>query len=270
MQTSLSKFLNIVFKYITLFAIAFVWTNFYFSPLWVAVLLAVLISLFFGLIIAYFSNKKQSSLKLKSAEKKLMEECSYQFLFGDELSTQNFFVNLLNKDYAVEIIKDNIVVTNANNRTLFLPIYASTTLETKDIIKAYILAKQLQLSKVIITCKQACDECTQIAQSVRDVQFTIFDEAQTFKLLLQPHNTYPNFSIELKNVEKLKYSEIKKIAFSKAKTKGYFFSGITLLFASLFTRYNLYYVIMASILFAFALYCMFSSGSKSIEKKDIF
>ncbi len=269
MQTQLSKFLNKIFKYTTLFALAFVWTNYYFTPLWVAVLLAGLFSIFCGLIMAYYSSKKQNLINLKKSEKKQASDSSFQFIFASNETVNNFFISLLKNTYEVDTKAGNIIIKQDNKTALFIPCYTSTTVSCKEVIDAYILAKQLSQTSVVIACKSLQEDCLQIAQSVKDATFTFLDETEVFKLFLQPYNTYPNFNIELKQVEKLKYSELKKYAFNKTKTKGYFLSGVMLMFASFFTRYNLYYVIVASLLFLSALYCMLS-GNRKKEKKDIF
>ena len=84
MQTRFSKFLNSLFKYSTIFLLCFVWLNFYIHEFWVAGISAFFISILLGVLLEYFSRKKQNTLTLKANEKKLIEESSLQFMFSEK------------------------------------------------------------------------------------------------------------------------------------------------------------------------------------------
>lgn len=270
MQTRFSKFLNSIFKYSTIFLLCFVWLNFYIHEFWVAGISAFFISILLGVLLEYFSRKKQNTLTLKANEKKLIEECSLQFMFSEKDCSLNFYQMLLSKKYNVEKQKDCLVVKNNDKNTLFLPLYHTNEILTQDIIQSYLKGKQMCISNIVIVCKNHNEHALQYAKSLKDVSITLLDENLTYKHILKPFDTYPNFSIETKKVDKLKYREIRKIALNKSKAKGYLLSGTLLVFSSFFTKYNVYYLVMASLLFILSLYSTFNTNYNKVEDKNLF
>ena len=270
MQTRLSKFLNTIFKYTTIFLLFFVWLNFYLKNFILSIFISVLLSILIGLLLEFFSRKKQNILTLKKSEKKLIEECSFQFIFSEKKYHLNFYQMLLSKKYKVELMSDFLIVKNNDKCTLFIPIYQTSEIKSDDIIQSYLKAKELGINNIVITCKSYNEDALQYSKYVKDITFNLLDENLTFKHILKPLDTYPNFSIEKKKVDKLKYNEIKKSALNKRKSKSYLLSAILLVFSSFFTKYNLYYLITASLLFILALYSSFNTNYNIIEEENLF
>lgn len=261
MQTKLSYISNIIFKYFILFAIASLWLNFYIDNLVIVGLISIIISLTIGLLIFAINKKKKNTLNTTNKEQKMMADISLQLLLADENKILNFFENLLSKKRTIVINKNAIKWDDS----AFIPIYDSTTLNGDIIAKTF---KNNRYTKhIFIAGISFSEDARKLAEKIKESKITLLDETATFNLM-KKYSIYPDFKVELNKKEKFRYSQLKNIAFTKNNAKHYLISGFIILLTSFFIRYNVYYLIFATLLFIFASISYFKPVKKLPDTID--
>lgn len=263
MQTKFSIISNSIFKYFIIFAISFLWLNFYSQNLLVVALISIIIAIVVGQLIYLISKHKKNLINLSIKEKEKMKYSSTQLLLASEKEICTFFHIILktNRDCQISKSKDYIEWDNH----VFIPFYEKETLLNDDIRK--IFKKHNNVKNIIIACIDCDEKAYTLANKIKQTTFTILNEQQTFNLF-KKYNFYPDFNIELNKKEKFKYSNLKTVAFKKANAKHYFFSGILILITSFFIRYNIYYLIFATLLFVFSGISYFKTPIKQVDIID--
>jgi VIT1/CCC1 family predicted Fe2+/Mn2+ transporter len=83
-----------------------------------------------------------------------------------------------------------------------------------------------------------------------------------YQLFKQNNITINTGHIDLAKA-KLSLKDVLKNSLNRSHAKGYFISGLILLFTSLIVPFKLYYIIISSTLFTLSLLCMFKPTTKS-------
>ena len=247
MQTRLSIISNIIFKYFIIFAITFLWLNFYISNLITIGIGSVIISVLLGTILNIISKKRKNAINLSFKEQEQMREISLQFLLAEKNQLFSFFKLLLETKHDCNIPKSKNCIDWENNA--FIPFYNHSIITADDV--ANIFKDNKNKINIFIASIGVSDEAKKLAEQIKQSKIILLDESQVFKIL-KKYDLYPDFKIELNKKEKFKYSKLKDIAFTKSNTKHYFISAFIILITSFFIRYNTYYLIFATILFIFA------------------
>lgn len=257
MQTKFSIISNIIFKYFIIFAISFVWLNFYYQNILTISLISIIIAFLVGQIIYLINSKKNKLASISLKENEKLKNCSMQLLLASKKDICIFFNIILKTNHQTTISKNNDYISWED--TIFIPYYSKQSLNLDDII--YIYKNYKNIDNIIISCIDYSDNCIEFCNQLTDTKIHILNEKDIFKLF-KKYDFYPDFNIKLKQKEKFKYSQLKSIMFKKSNSKKYFFSGIMILLTSFIIRYNIYYKIFATILFIFAGISYFKPQSK--------
>ena len=86
----------------------------------------------------------------------------------------------------------------------------------------------------------------------------LLDARVVLEKLLAPTETYPDITVELKTKKRLTWEYIKTATFARTKIKTYIILGLIILATSFIVRFNIYYIIIATLLFSFALISLFA------------
>lgn len=263
MQTKFSIISNLIFKYFLIFAVSFLWINFYYDNLLAVGLISIIVAIIIGQIHDYLCKQKKITSSLSAKEKEKIEEISIQFLLATNKEVLIFFNTLLKSNHVCEInkIKKNIICDDF----IFIPFYNKKIIDYDDIINIY--KENKSNKKIIIACIEYTDKALNLANSITNTKIIILDKYQIYRLL-KKHNFYPDFNITLNSNKKFKYSDLKNIAFTKTTAKHYLFSGIIILVTSFFIKYSLYYLIFATLLFIFAGISHFKPTTKKLDIID--
>ena len=262
-MNKLTKTISEIIKLICLTGIFFVWINFYIRKPFESLIIASLLAFFINLIIIAISRKRQNIYNLKSKEIKEIEEKSKILLFSDPKFVLNFFEKTLKLKFP-EVKRNNnyFIVLNQDSKTIFYPFYSKFTLQKDDLLNIINNIEKINFEKdkIIIFANDYSPETTTIQSSLKKNCIIIFDKVQTYKKIFENLNSFPeNPNINLKETTiKLNKQDLLNIAFNKKKSKHYLFSGLILLFFSLFSNFDIYYAIFSSLLFILAIFSRYN------------
>lgn len=268
MQNTLSTIFSSFFKYLIITSILFVWLSDIFNNAYITITISLILSIIIDILYNLATRKRKNTLQLSKDERKEIEDISKQFLFADRKNILNFFNSMFSQTYKSEIKNNYITITKDNKKIILSPIFNCTELNNENIISAYHICKSEGITEAIILTNRFSDENTKLINMVSDVKITIYDIESVYKNIICKYNNPPNFDIELSKVKALKFRDVTNHAFNKKLAKNYFLSGILLLFASVFTKFRLYYTIMSTLLLIFSLICIFKNDKKNKYVKN--
>ena len=243
------KFLNDAFLFACILCLFFVWIQYFWRNFWQTLLLAVPLTALAFWAIKLVIGKKNEHKEQTAADEKKTVEASQQFLLAPKKDVLEFFKQVLSNQYGeIKETTKGLSFTKDNEKYLFVPLYSTLKLIDRDILPLL----QNKGCKIITACKTYSDEAEDLAQ-VFSKRIELWDEKKVYSKLLKPTETYP----QLVKIEQTKVKrDYRKIIFARQKAKPYFFSGLVILFASFFVRFNIYYVIISSLLFFTSMYCL--------------
>jgi len=241
--TKLSKISNIIFAIFATSIITFIWINFYLRN----IKLSMIYSLIFSLIIIsiiylikYFTQKK--NIKVLNIEKN-KSELKFKLQFSKRKLVNNYILDLLKFNHA-EQLSSNHFYNHKTNQDIFIYL--------NDNINSEIYNDSLSYNIIIITLDN-----TNFQNEINEYTIEIINFNKLYDLSIQ-NNIYPNFNITKAKPTKYKLNNILENVLTKHKSKKLFLIGITILISSLFTKYNIYYIIMSTILMLLSVYARFN------------
>lgn len=243
------RVLNDIFLFFCIFCILFVWVQYAWRNFWATTLLCLPISGLAFWAIKAVSNKKQDKKEQTSKDIKLMENASKQFAVAAKKDLFFFFRELLCKQYTeVKETPKGIEFLKDGQKYLLVPLYSSFLITERDLLPLL----QIKNHKILAVCKSFSKESGDLVAMFSE-RLELWDEEKVYNKLLKPNDLYPSLvKIEEKKVKR----DYRQIIFAKEKAKPYFLSGLVLLLSSFFVRYNIYYVIVSSVLFFVSMYCL--------------
>jgi len=241
-KTLLSSISNKIFTIFCVFIITFIWINIYIKSLKLSIFSSAIITISFCIIyfpISFFTNKRKN---LKNTKLNNIEYLKEQLLFGNNSESIETICKAYNyTNY--KIISKNHIYDPTSNTDLFF-YFDSLEINDEKIIQAI---KERYTDNIKLFCINNVQLKTpqNITLNIETPQ-QIFDKLSTTSLNLD-HN------ISCKQ-HKISRAEIFKSIFNSQKSKSYFSFGLLILFSSLFTIYNIYYIIFGTALILLSLY----------------
>lgn len=266
MQTNLAKFLNNIFKYVVFFCISFIWLNFYYHNFLACVCVSIIISSIICFILSKIFYNKQEKTKINLKKQNDAKLALTQLMFYDDEELLNYFFNVLSFS--------NSLVTRSNfgiivNNTLIVPKF-SPELTVKEFLNIYKKFKSTEQKKLVILTNKISNELTGFLNNFENLNLEILCGEQVYFKIIEPCKIMPKTIIKFKTNTKLKLNQIWEVAFNKKNAKGYFLSGLFVMFASLFYRFSLYYQIFGSLLFCFSLFSFYNKKFNNLSTKTLF
>ena len=258
----LGKILDFVLWGSLLFFVCFVWARYFLRDFWLAILLSAMITSFVMIISKLVSNKKMKRLEAELKKQKNASAISTHFLLMTKPEILKAFFEKLSTKYEVKTKSDFLIV----NGKMLRPIYTSKKIADKDIIESYKKAKTISAKKLIVCCKEADDTATEIVRIIKDCEIVLLTETEAYKNIFEPLN-FDVPKIEETKKEQKKWSDYLNIALSKERTKNYVLVSIFMLFSSFVLRYNVYYLVFASITALLAIYSHFNTKFNKKSQK---
>jgi len=262
--TYISKILDFVFGNLFVFFVTFVWTRFFWNDQRINLLVSFVIMVFVCLIYNYFSQKKAKKSEINKQDIQNAQDISTNFLVLSKNDVLKTFAKNLGKKYNVKIEK-NFLHINGN---LLFPIFDMQEITDKEILAVYQKAKNIDCKKIIVVSHKKNVSATQITEIFTDKKFVLLDATEAYKSIYKPLE-FDVPKIEHKTPKKHSAKDYLNVAFSKKNTKNYFMVSAFLLFGSFVLRYNIYYLVFASITTIFALYSHFNKRFNKNEEKII-
>lgn len=265
----LSKIIDNIFLIVSVFLLSFLWIRFYSHNKFITLIIASSITIIICSCVHFIVSKKT---KMQTATKKqanLVQNLSNFFMLTSKIQVLAIFQKaILSRKCACEQQKGVLVF----GEFALLPIFSKPRCDDYDILTGVKKIKTLNLQekKLIICAKNFTQEAKNFAGTLTTQQVLLLDEFETYNMFFKPINyiistnapkSKPNFRQKLR---KLSF-----VMFSKQRFKGYVLSAIVLIIGSYFMRYNIYYLVMSSILILLSIFCYFNKLFNQTSK-DIF
>ena len=243
--------LQLLLKCGLLFLIAFIWLRFIFSSIWICGLIAFAITLIieFSTAILKRKNKNKNSLKLKEKED---AENMFLSLLADKDSLSFFHQLAKSRHQNSEKKKNYVSIKHFENKIIIYPFIKIAKLVPDDILNIYKTCQIENAQKIGVVCNEIDKEGFPFIKNLA-VKFLLLDKFETYSMLYKEYEFYPEVTLQYQKDAKPKMKDLIAYSFNKSRTKGYLASALILLIPSLFTKLNIYYCIVSSILLLFAL-----------------
>ncbi len=248
METKITKFSQIsnkIFLIVSVYLLSFVWIEYKLHSIKNALLLTIPITLFTLLILFYISKIRSAKKGQISLQEKNKEHLFNQLMWGKE--------DTINKFILSEFGYENLTKTNFNHyENKDLSIYFKFDKEILDNYELASIIRSETKSSVIIFCLNS-----NVTILPEGKEICIIDFNKLYQIIGVNIGDIPT-NVNIKKKPKYRLKDILCIALNKSRSKGYFMSSILLIFLSLFTPYNIYYIVACSILLLLAIYSRFN------------
>lgn len=246
-KTQLSKISNTIFLILSILILSFIWLNYYLHNIRLSIISSLIVISAF--CIAYFSIRTYTQRKLKSKNQiiKDKEDIRTTLIFSSFQDNLNLIKNLFN----IEIIKrvdDNHYLSQDKDIFIFL---VNHKLLDEDILK---IIKSRQFNNIEIYTIQN----PSIMPLPEDITLRTITFDEIYEKLLNSSSIKIDISI-FKKTPKLSLKNYICIILKKERSRGYFSFGILILFSSLFTIYQTYYIVIGTLLILLSLYSRFNN-----------
>ena len=247
-KTLFSEISNAIFLIFTIFLLSFLWCNFYFRNFQKSLICSIVFALAFSLIFIPRKIKKHNKEKETTSSISRLNYLKNQLIFSDNRTILDFIIKLYNLEN-VTYISDNHICVN-NEKDIFIN-YISEDISTGDIYSFYKLSTT---NKIEVFCLNTPKYSLKI--NSKEITFIDFNN---FIDKCKKSDYYLDKNIVVQNKPKLRGKELLCIVLGKHRAKSYFGLGLLILFSSIFTPYNIYYIIIASILFILSIFSKFNT-----------
>jgi hypothetical protein len=235
----LSHISNLLARSFLVFIIAWLWISFYIRGFLLILLLSAAVTVAFNYVVSLIYKKRNKLKTITKQEREHMHLITLQLKFMTKTQVQALFKKC---------------IPSAKVHSLF-----HTTPTEQDIIKC-VKATQ-KTSKTLIAAETFPPPVSAFARSL-DAHIILLDAEAVYTQILAPTQTFPEVTIQTKKKTPRKtLAEIKSMIFNRTRTKSYVITGAVILFSSLIVRLHIYYIIIATIVFALALTSYFSPKS---------
>lgn len=251
-KLKIGQIFDFVFGATFLFFMCFVWVRYFLHDFWLTILLSAIITFGIMAIYHFLSRKKFQKNLLSEIDIKNANAIANKFLLLTKQEILKEFCFYLNKKYKTEIKSDYILINN----NILRPLFSSGTITDKDVIESYTKTKSHKANKLILVCKKADESALDFAKYITDKKVVILEEFDAYDNIYKPLN----FDIppHEKQTKQRKFVDYLAFALCKARTKNYILVSAFLLVSSFVLRYNIYYIVFASITTILGLYSYFN------------
>jgi hypothetical protein len=272
MQTKISVILNEIFKYIVLFLFFFIWINYYYPNFLLSVVFAVLLCSITSYFLTNIFYKKQMTYNNTEQEKKQIKQITTQFIFNNLNINLQFFKKVFDAKNVPNNVDDYAIILYPSTAKSILVLlnFANDETNPNFIVNTYKQAQIYNCKKILILKNKSSVTANNFANTIDDVNITVFNDSDIFNQLLKPNNVYPKLTVKFKKQSKMNISLFLTMLLNKKNAKHYFWGGIMLIFVSSFIRLGLYYIISATIFLMLALFSFYSDQIFTKANKSIF
>ena len=112
-----------------------------------------------------------------------------------------------------------------------------------------------EVNSLVILCQTCQKEDLTLLHSIKNVKIEVYVFTKAYEYFCN-YCTPPKVELISVSQNKIKFKELAKEVIAPSKAKNYFFSGLLIFFCSLIVRYNVYYVLMSSVMFFLSILCL--------------
>ena len=242
--------------------IIFAWVQFFVRNFLLSLIVSTALSIAIILLVRQLRLRKHNAINLKISQQTNFNIFKLILLTSPTLKIATIIKNMLPSQYNPKITKSDInFVKNDTTHTFTFCFINLDETKLLELIKTY-TAKNLT-----IFCNSCDNSIYHLTKVFKNKTIEIVTLEQLFDIFNETNIQLDSSNIDLSKT-KTTLKQIAKNFISRSKSKGYFVSGLVLLFTSIIIPFRLYYVIFSSALFALSLICKFKSIPK--VNKSIF
>lgn len=240
--TIFSKISNFLFLILIIFCLTFLWINYYIKSIKLSFISAILICSAFIII---YQPTKQFINKKKSKKNKELNDFN------------NFKLQISYCKYTdiIDILKDYLNIKNykqiSENHFFINQTYDLFFYDNNSNIKDIFRQRKSSNIKIFAFSEIKLDI------KANNIDIEIINLDTLYKINNIANYNIPNI-INIKKTNKYSLKDIFCIVLCKEKSKSYFWLGLLILFSSLLTPFNSYYIIYSTILFFLAIFSRFN------------
>jgi len=261
----LSEIFDFVFGTTFVFLSVLIWMRYFVHNTWLTLTISGAIAFSLVGLIHFVKQKKKDKTNITKQELTNANNCTKHFMFSNKTDALNVLLNLLKTKYEVIKKSDYLIFNNIVLR----PIYYKLKITDEMVLETFVKTKSLNPKKIIIVSKSIEANALQFAKSIKQTEIVLLNEQEFYFSILKPLN----FQCQNAEFEAIKkehhFKNFLNVVFNKQRTKGYTITAVILLFASFLLRYNLYYIIMTSVLSFFAIFSHFNKAFNPLTKNDV-
>lgn len=261
----LFKLVSTAFRLLIIYLILFVWIRYFSHSFYIALILSLILTIFVDFTLRLISIKKNKKKISREKEQKLIERYNNALIFSEDKEVLDFFYKLALVGHTAEKKSSYILVKSATSNVVLFPFITFRSFSSDDLVYVLNKLKNVSCSKIVICTNIVDDEAKKIAEKIGS-KIKILNKEETYFSLMKEYNVFPERQIEFVEKEKLSFASFLSLALNKKRTKSYFFTSIFLLLSSFIVRYNLYYVVMSSVLLVLS---FISFTNPKFNKKEI-
>ena len=259
----ISKLFDFLFGVSFLFLISFVWIRYFFENIWLTLFLSSLLTF---LIVAVFHASQKYFLNKKNMTEKDIQNASdiaTNFLLLKKNETLKIFEKKLSVKYNIKIKSDFLIV----NKNILRPVYSASIITSKEVLETYTKTKEENFEKLIIVCKKANIDARETTQLFTNIKCIILEEFEAYESIFKLLN-FDIIPVKKTKKERKKLADYLSLALNKQRTKNYLMISVFMLFSSFVLRYNIYYIVFASITTLLGLYSYFNKRFNQKQNAD--
>ena len=252
---------DIVFVSVAIFLIFFAWVQFFLKNILLSLFVSVILSISLMLLLKFIISQKHCSTQTALAKQDNIAKFKLAVQTMSNLKLNQLIKKLIPKECSPSAKNGDIAFTKNGISYLITQFYSS---ELND-IKLLDIIKTKRCANLIIFCNTISTNIQSVITAFKNKKITIITLDDLYEICEQKNIAVDTSNIEL-NKPKLTIKKILKNSISRKKSKGYFVSGLVLLFSSIIIPYRIYYVVFSTILIALSLVCRLQPISATSNK----
>lgn len=243
---------DFLFFNLSFFLIIFAWVRFLTRNTFSAVVISIII-----LVVANFvksvlkTNKKNKKIEINNKQNEI-ENTMLTLLASSEEENKLFFMKVFESFKKTKIEADFIIF---DDKAVCMD-FTEKTIHLEKAIKKIPFAKNIGKKELLFLCYSFDPKDKMFVENLGSPNIKIVEKDEIYTNLFSPSKIFPEKIFETKSLGKLKFKQLLKMSFRKDKTKKYFLSGMLVFFCSLIVQNNIFYVLMSSVMFCFALFSL--------------
>ena len=250
-KSLIAMVIDIAFRYLIIFFIAFAWLRFYIYNGIVCGLIAFAISIAINTIISAITNHRTMVKKNTLKEGAKIEECALKLATMDNYERNKFFASLM---------------PDATNLHTYKS-YTSFKLNAKKMIMVYCdIGNKEKLFENLSRYKNKCEKIIMVANEWKseirklannlNFDIVLLDSEQMFHLLYTKTKSFPESEITYKSNTKTCWKDVLDLCLQKRNWFRYFWAGLLIIFASFVMPFRNYYIVWGSALLVLSFLCI--------------
>ena len=243
----LSSISNLLARSFIVFILAYLWLSFYLKSIFLIFLISFVIMMAVNYLFILLKRRKSTRAQLTRKQQEHMHAVMLQLKF-------------MSREKARALFKKAFIVLGKEVKN-FYPLF-NTEVATADIIKCLRYAKKD--GAVYIASEKFSPDVIAFAKALQK-EIVLLDAAAVYEQILSPADTFPEVTVELKTRQKMTWQELRQIVFQRAKVRPYIIIGVVILLTSFIVNFSIYYIVVATIVFSFALISLFARDTLKNE-----